>query len=57
MFEVSGDTSDKIQVDLRLSAKVPDLMLVGVQFAGDDFSSIVAVPYDYPNLILCEDII
>lgn len=57
VFEVSGDTVDKIQVDLRLSAKVPDLMLMGVQFAGDDYSSICAVPYDYPNLILCENII
>lgn len=52
LFEVSGDTTDKIEVDLRLSAKINDLMLVGVQFTGDDNSSIVAVPYDYPNLIL-----
>lgn len=57
MFEVTGDTNDKIEVDLRLSAKITDLMLVGVQFAGEDYSSIVAVPYDYPNLILCENVI
>lgn len=57
VFEVQGDTVDKVTVDLRSSAKVPDLMLVGVCFAGDDNSSIVAVPYDYPNLILCENLI
>lgn len=44
---------DKIEVDLRLSAKIADYMLVGVQYAGDDNSSIVAVPYDYPSMILC----
>lgn len=57
VFEVTGDYTDKIEVDLRLSSRVTDLMLVGVQYAGDDFNSIVAVPYDYPNLILCENVI
>jgi WD40 repeat protein len=57
VWEVAGDTTDKIDVDLRLSSKITDLMLVGVQFAGEDNSSIVAVPYDYPNLILCENVI
>ena len=57
VWEVTGDTTDKIEVDLRLSSKITDLMLVGVQFAGEDNSSIVSVPYDYPNLILCENVI
>lgn len=57
VWEVIGDTTDKIEVDLRLSSKITDLMLVGVHFSGEDNSSIVAVPYDYPNLILCENVI
>ena len=57
VFEVTGDTVDKIEVDLRLSSKVTDLMLVGVCYAGDDESSIVAVPFDYPNMVICENAI
>ena len=57
VWEVIGDRVDKIEVDLRLTSKITDLIIVGVSFAGEDNSSIVAVPYDYPNLIFCENVI
>ena len=57
LFEVIGDSLERVEVDVRNSTCVKDLMLVGVEFWGQDSSSILAVPYDYPTLILWEDFV
>lgn len=57
MYEVTGDSTDKAEIDIRISSRVADYMLVGVTFGGEDFNSIVAVPYDYPSLTVWDDVI
>jgi hypothetical protein len=57
VYEVDGGSLDKLEVKLLLSSRTNDLMMVGVQFAGEGLSSIIAVPYDFSTLVIWNAII
>jgi len=52
LFEVTGDKADKLDVKLQVGSRVNDYMLVGVAFSGDSNQHLVAVPYDFANLVI-----
>ncbi len=54
VFEVVGDKSDKIDVNLIVSSKVNEYHLTGVAFAGN---SVVATPYDFKNIVIWNSIV
>ena len=57
VFEVVGDKVDKIDVNLIVSSRVNDYMVVGVAFGGDNNSSLVAAPYDFKTLIVWNNLL
>jgi WD40 repeat protein len=57
VFEISGDSFERIDVNLILSSRVNDYQLCGVQFGGDTFNSIVAAPYDFKTLAVWNNIV
>jgi WD40 repeat protein len=57
VYEVSGDKIEKLDVDLILSSRVNDLMLVGVTFGGENNSSVVGVPYDFNTLVVWDNVV
>lgn len=57
VFEVSGDKTDKIDVNLIVSSRVNDYMLCGVTFGGEGNNSVLAVPYDFKTLVIWNNIV
>lgn len=57
VYEVSGDKMEKLDIDLILSSRVNDLMLVGVTFGGENNSSAVGVPYDFNTLVVWDNVV
>ncbi len=57
VWEVAGNTLDKLDVNLMLSSRVNDYMLVGVAFSGESGNSIVATPYDWQNIIVWTNVL
>lgn len=57
IFEVSGDKLDKLDVNLIISSRVNDFMLTGICFGGEDNNSVMAVPYDFKNLVIWSSIV
>jgi hypothetical protein len=54
IWEVTGQ-SDKIRVSHFLGSRVNDMMVVGVTFGGAASRSMVAVPYDYAQMVVWEN--
>ena len=57
VYEVSGDKTEKIDVNLILGSRVNDFMLVGVAFGGEGNNSVLAVPYDFKTIIVWNNIV
>lgn len=57
VFNISGDSLDKIDVNLVLSSKVNDYQLIGVAFAGENNNSIIAVPYDFKTAAIWKNVV
>ena len=57
VFEVLGDKSDKLDVNMIVSSRVNDYMVCGVAFGGDNNRSLVATPYDYKTLIVWNNLL
>ena len=53
VWEVTGD-GDKVKVQHFLGSRISDVMMVGVTFGGAGGKSIVAVPYDYAQMVVWE---
>jgi WD40 repeat protein len=54
IWEVSGQ-GDKLRVSHFLGSRINDMMIVGVSFGGAAARSIVAVPYDYAQMLVWEN--
>lgn len=54
VWEVTGD-GDKVKVQQFLGSRVSDVMMVGVSFGGAGGKSIIAVPYDYSQMVVWEN--
>lgn len=57
VYEVDGQTLDKLDIKLMLSSRVNDLVLTGVSFAEEGLSSVLAVPYDFSTLVVWSHVI
>ena len=57
LFEVTGPTLDSLDVNLVLSSRVNDYQLVGVVFAGPANTSVLAVPYDYKQIVIWNNVL
>mmetsp|Transcript_1337 Transcript_1337/g.1373 ORF Transcript_1337/g.1373 Transcript_1337/m.1373 type:complete len:82 (+) Transcript_1337:574-819(+) len=47
LFEVTGDSLDKIDINLIISSRVNDYLLTGVCFGGEGNNSVLTLPYDF----------
>ncbi|TNV77557.1 hypothetical protein FGO68_gene3676 [Halteria grandinella] len=57
VYEVTGETVENLDVNLLLSSKVNDFVIVGLAFGGDGLKSLIGAPYDYKNLTVWNQIL
>jgi len=57
VYEVSGDRIDKLEVNLLVGSRVNDYQLVGVTFGGEGNNTVLAVPYDFKNIVVWNNIV
>jgi len=57
IFELVGDKLDKLDLNLLLSSRVNDHILVGVAFGGDGNNSLVVAPYDYKTIVVLNNVV
>ena len=57
VFEISGDKTEKVDVNLIVSSRVNDMMMTGICFGGEGNNSILGVPYDYKNLVVWNNVV
>lgn len=57
IYEVQGDKIEKLDINLVVSSRVNDYMMVGLTFGGEGSNSLVAIPYDFKNLVTWNNII
>ena len=57
VFEISGDSFERIDVNLILSSRVNDYQLCDLAFGGPSDNSLLTVPYDYKTAAVWTNIL
>lgn len=57
LWEVSGSTLERLDINILTSSIVNDYQVVGLAFGQENYRSIVASVYDYKLLLVWDDIL